>query len=230
MPGLGCLHDFHGSDRERITAEDLLKRFEDLRRREQLGGSTSEFLRSAKGATELLAIFEAIAAVDEHIDAREIALIEEFATCWNLPMPNLTEGATEASGDILTLRTCVSNYLQISPPAEQATELLDVLYHFVHADETVSKEEEMVLEEITSMIMGYVTQSGDQGEHEVVIVPQTEEQKAAVLSILPSAEASNLRGGIVYSVGRFYSARYAEMVCDKYVALGLFTTRVEVKR
>lgn len=224
------LHDFHGSDRERITAEDLLKRFEDLRRREQLGDSASEFLRSAKGATELLAIFEAIAAVDEHIDAREIALIEEFATCWNLPAPNLTQGVTEASGDILTLRKCVSNYLQISPPAEQATELLDVLHHFVHADETVSKEEEMLLEEITAMIMGYVTQSGDQGEHEVVIVPQTDEQRAAVLSILPGVEASSMRGGIVYSVGRFYSARYADMVCDQYVALGIFTTRVEVKR
>lgn len=224
------LHDFQGSERERIKAEDLLKRFEDLRRREQLGDSASDFLRSAKGATELLAIFEAIAAVDAHIDAREIALIEEFAASWNLPAPDIRQGATEAPADILTLRQRVANYLQISPPPEQATELLDVLHHFVHADETVSNEEEMLLEEITAMIMGYVTQSSDQGQHEVVIVPQTDEQRAAVLSILPGVEASIMRGGTVYSVGRFYSARYADTVCDQYVALGLFTTRVEAKR
>lgn len=223
------LHDFQGSERERVSADDLLKRFEALRRREQLGDSTSDFLRSAKGAEELLAIFGALAAVDEHIDAREIALIEDFATCWNLPAPNLTPGATEASGDVLTLRRCVLDYLQIAPPPEQATELLDVLHHFVHADDHVSTEEELLLEEITAMIMGYVTHSADQGEHEVVIVPQTEEQKVAVMSVLPGVEASRIRGGMVYSVGRFYSARYADMVSDQYVELGLFTTRIQAK-
>ncbi|MHC4934130.1 MAG: tellurite resistance TerB family protein, partial [Planctomycetota bacterium] len=204
------------------------RRFEDLRRREQLGDSVNALLRGAKGATELMAIFKSIAGVDQHIDAREIALIEEFAGRWHLTPPDLTEGAAKASGDVLAFRKSVANYLQISPPAEQATELLDVLLHFVNADEAVSEEEEIAMDEITAMIMGYVTQSGDHGGHEVVIVPQTDEQVAAVASLLPGIEATSIRGGTVYSVGRFFSSKYADVVCDKYVALGFFTTRIEV--
>jgi hypothetical protein len=62
----------------------------------------------------------------------------------------------------------------------------------------------------------------------VVIVPQTDEQVAAVASLLPGIEATSIRGGTVYSVGRFFSSKYADVVCDKYVALGFFTTRIEV--
>jgi len=222
------LHDISGSARENITAEDLLGRFEDLRRREQLGDSVGGLLLGAKGVTELMAIFEAIASVDQNLDAREIALIAEFSQRWQIIPPDLTEGPVQAPGDILALRECVTNYLQISPPAEQATELLDVLHHFVNADETVSKEEAIVMDEISAMIMAYVTHSGVLGGHEVVIVPQTGEQSIAIASLLPGTEATTMRGGTVYSVGRFFSAKYADVVCEKYVALGLFTARIEV--
>jgi hypothetical protein len=222
------LHDLQGSTRERVKAEDLLKRFEELRRREQLGESVGAFLREAKGTVELMAIFELIVGVDQHIDAREITLIEDFAKRWNLTLPDLTEGAAGAPADILALRKGVMSYLQIAPPAEQATELLDALHQFVNADEVVSEAEEVVMGEVTAMIMGYVTQSGDQAKHEVVIVPQTDDQKATVASLLPGIESLSMRGGNVYSVGLFYSAKYADVVCDKYVSLGLFTARIEV--
>jgi len=223
------LHDLHGRARESIKAEDLLQHFEELRRREQLGDSASTFLRSAKGARELLAIFEAVAAVDRQIDAREIALIEDFAKGWNLPGPNLSEGATGGPGDILDIRKCVANYLKISPPVVQATELLDVLHNLVNADESISEEEEIVMDEITAMIMGYVTHSADRGGYEVVIVPQTAEQTATAELLLAGVKPTHVQGGTVYSVGRFYSAKYADVVCDKYVALGLFTTRIDVQ-
>ncbi|MBW2496360.1 MAG: TerB family tellurite resistance protein, partial [Deltaproteobacteria bacterium] len=222
------LHDLFGSARERVTTEDLLRRFENLRRQEQLSGSVDALLRGAKGANELMAVFEAIAAVDQHIDAREIALIEAFVTRWHLPSPKLKEGATETDGDVLVLRESVERYLAISPPAEQATELLDVLYHFVNADEEVSQEEQIVMDEITAMVMGYVMQSGDHGGHEVVIVPQNEEQIAKVKALFPGIEATLLQGGSVYSVGRFFSSKFADSICEKYVALGFFTTRIEV--
>lgn len=41
------LHDLQGSERERARPEDLLSRFEDVRRREQLDGSVAEMLASA---------------------------------------------------------------------------------------------------------------------------------------------------------------------------------------
>jgi len=224
------LHDISGTARDRVTAEDLLRRFEDLRRKEQIGDSVAGLLREAQGASQLIAIFKAIAAVDQHVDAREIALIEEFSNRWGIPVPDLTEGATTDSGDVLELRQNVADYLEIAPPTDQATELLDVLHHFINADGDVSEEEDVVVDELTAMILRYVTKSGDHGAHEVIIVPQTDEQTAAIAALLPGAEPKTMRGGTVYSVGRFFSPKYADVVCDKYVNLGLFTTRIEESR
>ena len=61
----------------------------------------------------------------------------------------------------------------------------------------------------------------------VVIVPQSHEQTDAVRSLLPGVESKSARGGTVFSAGRYFSLRYAEAVCDKYIALGLFTATVE---
>jgi tellurite resistance protein len=170
------------------------------------------------GAQELIRVFEAMASIDKHIDAREIAMIEEFARRWNVEPPPLKEGA---------LRVRVDEYLGIAPPKEQAEELLDVLHLFEQADGHVSAEEELVLEELTGMITHYVDgTTGDRGMFEVVIVPQNDEQLGAVRSLLRGVGAKVARGGTVFSAGRFFSPRYAEAVCDKYIALGLFTRRV----
>jgi hypothetical protein len=59
------------------------------------------------------------------------------------------------------------DYLKVSPPTDQASELLDVLRIFVMAD------------------------------------------------------------GTAYCVGRYLFPRYADVMCDKYISLGLFTARVE---
>jgi len=179
------------------------------------------------GAQQLIHVFEAMARVDKHVDAREIEMISEFAKRWHLDPPNLVEGAAENAGDVVALRMSVEDYLKVAPPADQATELLDVLNIFVRADDVVSAEEELVLEEVTGMITGYVSESGEGGLHEVIIVPQNDDQMAAVISLFPGIEAKTMRGGIAYSVGHFYSARYADVICDKYISLGLFTARVD---
>jgi hypothetical protein len=179
------------------------------------------------GADHLIRVFEAMASVDRHVDAREIKMIREFARHWHLDPPKLTEGAVAHDGDVVGLRRSVEDYLKVSPPADQATELLDVLRIFVKADGKVTREEELVLDEITGMITGYVSAAGEKGMHEVVIVPQNNRQMEAVLELLPGITAKTMRGGTVYSVGRYFSPRYADVVCEKYISLGLFTTRVE---
>jgi hypothetical protein len=60
--------------------------------------------------------------------------------------------------------------------------------------------------------------------HEVLIVPQSDEQVEAVRTLLPGREEKLLRGGRVFSAGEFFSQRYAEFVCQKYIGLGLFST------
>jgi hypothetical protein len=203
----------------------LLARALNLERRE-----SADLLRALvqpAGADQLIRVFEAMAGVDRHVDAREIAMIQEFARRWHVKPPELTVGAVAHDGDVIGLRRSVEEYLRVSPPPEQASELLDVLHLFVMADGAVSAEEEMVLEEISGMVSGYVSESGEQGMHEVVIVPQNDSQMNAVVGLFPGITAKTMRGGRVYSVGRFFSPRYADVVCDKYISLGLFTTRVE---
>jgi putative ABC transport system ATP-binding protein len=39
------LHDLHGEERARLRPEDLLKRFDDVRRREQLDATVAELLQ-----------------------------------------------------------------------------------------------------------------------------------------------------------------------------------------
>jgi len=179
------------------------------------------------GADQLIRVFEAMASVDRHVDAREIEMIRAFARHWHVDPPMLKEGAVDHDGDVVGLRRSVEDYLKVSPPADQAMELLDVLRIFVRADGKVSREEELVLDEITGMITGYVSDAGEEGLHEVVIVPQNDRQMEAVLALLPGIKAKTMRGGTVYSVGRYFSPRYADVVCEKYISLGLFTTRVE---
>ena len=41
------LHDLEGSERARVRPEDLLNRFEDVRRREQLDGAVAEMLAAS---------------------------------------------------------------------------------------------------------------------------------------------------------------------------------------
>lgn len=222
------LHDLTGAERENLTAVDLLRRFEDIRRREQLEKPAEALLRGARGAEELMAILGAMAAADANLDAREIALMKAFADHWGLEMPDLEEGAISALQDFVNLRQIVQRYLVINPPRQQANELLDVLQHMVHVDDSISTEEEIVLEEITAMIVGYVTLRSDNARYEVVIVPQAEDQEPLITSLLPGVSPVQKRGGMAYLVGRFNSGRFADLVARKYIDQGLFTTRLDL--
>lgn len=185
-------------------------------------------LSQPKGAHQLMDVFLAMAEVDKHVDEREIELMRLFARRWHVDLPDLRAGDREHGSDMMQVRKSVETYLAVSPPAEQARELVDVLQLFVQADEKVTREEELVMEEISGMISAYAASGDDGGRmHEVVIVPQDDAQTDAVRSLLPGVEPKSARGGRVFAVGRFFSPRYADMVCDKYIALGLFTARVE---
>ncbi len=198
-----------------------------LRLERHESGNLVKALAQPKGARQLMEVFRAMAEVDKNLDEREIELMRLFAHRWHLDLPDLSAGDTERGADLLQVRKSVEAYLAMSPPPEQASELVDVLQLFVQADEKVTQEEELMMEEITGMAAAYVGEAGPRAMNEVVIVPQDAEQTEAVRSLLPGVEPKTARGGRVFMVGRFFSPRYAEMVCEKYIALGLFTARVE---
>jgi hypothetical protein len=179
-----------------------------------------------KGADRILRVLTELASVDGHVDDREAALIRDFAREWRLDEPEL-DGAP-ARVDLITLRESVRNYLEVGPPPKQAGQLLDLLQLLAEADERVTWQEAVALEEVGGMLRQYVTgeEASTVASHEVLIVPQSDEQVEAVRTLLPDREEKMLRGGRVFSVGHYFSARYAEVVCQKYISLGLFTTLV----
>jgi len=221
------LHDLEGAERDQANAEDLLRRFEDIRRREQLERPTAALLQGAEGTAELIDVLQAVAAADADLDSREIALINAFAEQWNIALPELEAGATGEQQDFVKLRDSVQRYLALNPPRQQATELLDVLLHMIHADGNVSEEEEVLLDELNSMITAHITLGPTHPKYEVVIVPQDDEQRTKIAALLPGIEATQRLGGIVYPIGQFHSGRFADMVSHKYVEQGLFTTRLD---
>lgn len=196
-----------------------------LERRE--AGHLLKTLVQPKGADRILHILQQLAAIDREVDPREIELIGDFARRWKLEAPELEAGRAESGGHLLRVRESVVEYLSLEPPKEEASQLLDLLGLFAQADARVSEEEEMVLEEAAGLVRAYVAEDeGERPRYDVLIVPQTEAQFDAVRTLLPGAEPKTARGGKVISVGRFFSPKYAEAVCEKYIALGLFTTPV----
>lgn len=197
-----------------------------LRIERKESGDLIRSLVQPKGADRILEVLQQLAAVDGHVDAGELALIRDFARHWHLPEPKPRVGAHV---DLLTLRQSVVSYLALRPPVEQAAQLIDLLELMAGADTRVSWQESLALDEVGGMLGHYMAgdDDGAWAMHEVLIVPQSDEQVDAVRALLPDIEEKRVRAGRVFAVGRYFSAQYAEMVCEKYIALGLFTTRVE---
>lgn len=178
-----------------------------------------------KGAEQILRLLHQLASVDGHVDDREAALIRDFAREWRLAVPDTSEVSPPA--DLITLRNSVKDYLRVRPPETQVGQLRDVLQLLAESDARVTWQESVALEEVDGMLARYVAGDDDGFEmHEVLIVPQSGPQVEAVRTLLPGREEKMLRGGRVFSAGRFHSPRYAEFVCQKYIGLGLFSTVV----
>lgn len=198
----------------------LFARALNLERRES--GHLIRAMVQPRGADRMLRVLARLAAVDGRVDEREIALIREFAREWKLEPPTLRSGSTER--DMLALRESLVEYLELGPPKDQARQFLDLLHILARADTHVSAEEELVLDELSGLVHHYLEAVGSDGTlYEVLIVPQSEAQVEAVRELLPGREEKLLRGGRVFSAGRYFSARYADVVCHRYIDLGLFT-------
>jgi hypothetical protein len=178
-----------------------------------------------KGAAQILQVLHQLASVDGHIDEREAAMIRGFAREWRLDEP--AQDADMPPADLISLRKSIVEYLNLHPPATQVAHLRDVLQALAESDARVTWQESVALEEVDGLLDHYVAgEDASLAMHEVLIVPQSEHQVEAVRTLLPGREEKLLRGGRVFSVGRFFSPRYAEFVCQKYIGLGLFSTVV----
>mgnify|MGYP001304365434 CR=1 FL=1 len=193
------------------------------------GDLISDMLRP-KGATKIIDILVKLAAIDDEIAQEEIDLINQFATKWDIKIPELKPGKPEEVTNLVELKSIVQSYLDEGPDTEVAEGLVDLINMMAEADDEVTKEEAMAVSEFTGMIAHYVgsEKGGKMDMYEVNIVPQDDKQIDAVKEILPELDVVTDRGGKVFKVGRYFSEDYAEAVCEKYITLGLYSVTSKV--
>lgn len=195
-----------------------------LERSEVTHLATTFFRPSA--ARIILDILARFAFIDRKLADEERDLIQTFADTWRLAIDweAYEELARlEEPASLARTRDTVEDYLKTSPPQEQVAQLIDVLKALVKADDEVSAQEDLILDEVGSLMQAYVGGTDQGAVFKVIIAPQNRKQDAAIATLLPEAEKIEIAGGSGYAVGSYYSRDFAHIICDQYRALGFFT-------
>ncbi|MDF5728974.1 MAG: hypothetical protein PUP92_13360 [Rhizonema sp. PD38] len=120
------------------------------------------------------------------------------------------------------LRQSMIEYLKTSPPANQVSELGDIISKLVKIDNYVSQEEEMMEAELQGLIANYLGKASVRNIYKVVVIPQNPQQEQSIFSLLPELTEQMIFGGSAYVIEPFYSLKYAEIVCEQYRSLNCF--------
>lgn len=178
-------------------------------------------------ADVIIRILHQLAMIDDDLDPKERKMIEAFANEWNIEYSASELNEERVEGDknnFIKLRESVENFLNSEPPKEQAGHLKDMIQALVEIDDMVTEEEELIKEELIGMIENYISKGElNLSAYYVLIVPQNKKHHSVVKTIMPDAEEMSISGGMAYSVGTYYSKRYAELISEQYREINLFT-------
>lgn len=176
-------------------------------------------------ANVIIDILHQLAMIDDNLDPKEQELIEAFAKEWNIEykIEELNSKRFDnAESNYIRLRTSLESYLESEPPKEQAAQLKDMMQTMIEADDEITKEEELISAELMGLVENYISDVVSDRYH-VMIVPQDQAQHNSIKGLMPTARKYDVAGGIAYSVGEFYSSKYAEMICNQFREEKLFT-------
>jgi hypothetical protein len=191
-------------------------------------GELSNILRSMSKPKESAAILELlklVAAVDQQVDQRELAIIESVAGPWGIVPDQVLEGIEQADSNISQVRRAFLDYLELGPPREQVRSVYDLVRLLVHADKQVTRDEELVLDELFHAANAYVdNQDAPTVRYEVLVVPQRESDIETIATMVSHAPLEPRAGGQAYVVDSFFTARFASEVRDRYRELNYFST------
>ncbi len=174
----------------------------------------------------IIDILYQLALIDDDFDPKEEALIRAFAKEWSIEFDTekLNQmSASDTKSGYMRLRKSVEDYLATSPQKEQAAQLKDMMQTMIEADDEVTAEEELISSELIGLVENYVSQGSGSDLFHVMIVPQNNDHHRSVIALNPDAKEYQVSGGTAYSVGSFYSKKYADMICDQYREEKLFT-------
>lgn len=211
---------------EKLSMWDLIRRAIRLERKEA-DYLIKKFFRPTN-AEVIINILHQLALIDDYLDPKEKELIEAFAKEWKIEydvdkMSKQVSTSGSSEKRFVNLRNSVATYLESEPQKEQASQLRDMMNTLINIDDTVSPEEELINSELIGLIDNYIKGEGVGTSFDVLIVPQRNEHHEFIHQILPNAKQYEVAGGLAYSIGTFYSLKYAEMICNQYREVNLFT-------
>ena len=196
--------------------------------RSEVGHLATTFFRPS-GAEIVLEILAHFAYIDRELADAERNMIQAFADNWRLKFDwekfeRLQDQDRPVS--LIQARDSVERYLKTSPSEHQVAQLIDVLNALIKADDIVSDDEQIIMDEVNAQLLGYLGDADEAPSFTVVIAPQNRKQDTAIASLLPQARKAEVAGGTGYVVGTYYTRTYAEVICDQYRSLGYFTVEM----
>lgn len=178
-------------------------------------------------AETIVSILHQLAMIDEELDPKEEALILAFAKHWKIDysIEELNKNRVEGdSYNFIKLRNSLVSFLEFDPPNNQVLQLKSLIGDIIFIDNKVTKEEQLIQDELYGIIDEYSTKGVLAGTlFSVLIVPQQDDHFDVVENVIPNTKRLETSGGIAYSIGNYYSESYAEMVCEEYRKINLFT-------
>ena len=177
-------------------------------------------------ADKIVEILHLLAHIDNQLDQKESAFIEQFARTWSIRLDadkGAEFAAMEQHSRFISLRDKVNTYLMSSPPEDQVAQLRDAIHTLINIDKDLSDDESLILQEIEGLFDNYSSDGKSQTRYEVYLVPQSDEQTAAIESLIGHSEKGENLGGQCILVDSYFSFNYAKMLCDQYRSLNLMT-------
>lgn len=173
---------------------------------------------------QLLEILHRLAWLDDELDERERRYIQTFTNQLDLDYEFILERQPPEEGieKFHSLRHLFLEYFAIKPPKEQVQLLGDLVQALIVADEKITPEEEVIAEEISSMVENY-TNTKTTIYYGIVIHPKNQEQEKAILQEIPKAKSEFVLGDRALIAGIFQTRRYAEIISEFYREQGWFT-------
>lgn len=178
-------------------------------------------------AEMIISILHQIAMIDNELDPKEKEIILRFANQWKIEYSEKDLNKDRVEGDsynYIRLRDTLVSYLSDSPPKEQILHLRRLISEIIFVDKKLSIEEALIQDELYGIIDQYSNTGDVDGiTYSVLIVLQHQDHYEVVESVIPNTVKVETAGGIAYSIGTYYTESYAEMMCEEYRNINLFT-------
>lgn len=209
---------------KRLGFWTLVKRAFKLERKE--ANYLLKKLFKPKNAEKIINMLHQLAMIDEELEPREQELIEVFANEWNIEYDAEKLNKERMNGmeiNVMRLRNELADYLSTEPPAEQVAHLRDLMKDLIMADGVVTEEEDLIYSELAGIMGDYLDKDKKKVRYHVLVVPQEPEHEKMIHNFFPRAKKVAIGGGNAFSIGEYYTQKYAEMVCREQRKIHIMT-------